>query len=110
MTGRSRKYLSDILLAIDLIIDFISEIDDFSAYQADYKTKSAVERQLVIIGEAVNNYRKESGGDINSSIQIVNFRNRLVHAYDSIDDAIVWVIINKHLPGLKIEVEKLLKS
>ena len=39
-------------------------------------------------------------------LQIVNFRNRLVHAYDSIDDAIVWVIINKHLPELKNEVEK----
>lgn len=102
--------MSDILLATNMIAEFITDIDDFSAYQPDYKTKSAVERQLVIIGEAVNNYSKESGSEIKSSLQIVNFRNRLVHAYDSIDDAIVWVIINKHLPELKIEVEKLLKS
>jgi uncharacterized protein with HEPN domain len=110
MTGRSRKYLSDILIANDLIAEFISDISDFNAYQTDKKTKSAVERQLVIIGEAVNNFRKESGSDIKSSVQIVNFRNRLVHAYDSIDDAIVWVIVIKHLPELKTEVEKLLKS
>ena len=102
--------MSDIIIASDLISEFISDISDFSAYQSDYKTKSAVERQLVIIGEAVNNFGKESGSEIKSSLQIVNFRNRLVHAYDSIDDAIVWVIINKHLPELKNEVEKLLKS
>jgi uncharacterized protein with HEPN domain len=110
MTGRSRKYLSDIIIASDLIAEFISDTSDFSTYQSDNKTKSAVERQLVIIGEAVNNFRKESGSEIKSALQIVNFRNRLVHAYDSIDDAIVWVILNKHLPDLKIEVEKLLKS
>lgn len=37
-------------------------------------------------------------------------RNRLVHAYDSIDSSIVWVIIKKHLPNLKNEVEVILKK
>lgn len=107
MTERSRKYLSDILIAIAFIEEFISDTSNFTEYQNDKKTKSAVERQLVIIGEAVNHYRKESGSDLNSSLQIINFRNRLVHAYDAIDDAIVWVIIQKHLPELKKEVNGL---
>jgi uncharacterized protein with HEPN domain len=110
MTERSRKYLSDILIAIAFIEEFISDISDFSKYQYDWKTKSAVERQLVIIGEAVNHFRKESGTDLNSSHQVINFRHRLVHAYDAIDDAIVWVIIQKHLPGLKEEVEELIQN
>jgi len=110
MTGRSRKYLSDILIAVGLIEEFISDISHFTDYHNDNKTRSAVERQLVIIGEAVNHFRKESGSNLNSSHQIINFRNRLVHAYDAIDDAIVWVIIQKHLPELKKEVEELINK
>jgi len=110
MTERSRKYLSDILIAVGLIEEFISDISSFNDYQNDNKTRSAVERQLVIIGEAVNHFRKESGSNLNSSHQIINFRNRLVHAYDVIDDAIVWVIIQKHLPELKKEVEELINK
>jgi len=110
MTERSRKYLSDILIAAGLIEDFLSDVPDFSVYQGDQKTKSAVERQLVIVGEAVNLFKKECGLELHNSTQIVNFRNRLVHAYDSIDDAIVWVIIQKYLPDLKKEVEKLLNN
>ena len=50
--------MSDILIAIELIEQFTEGVNEFSKYQADSKTKSAVERQLSIVGEAVNNYRK----------------------------------------------------
>ena len=40
--------------------------------------------------------------------KIVGFRNRLIHAYYSIDNAMVWVMIVRYLKDLKIEaVEKL---
>jgi uncharacterized protein with HEPN domain len=58
MTKKGKKYLSDILIAIELIEQFTEEVNEFSQYQSDSKTKSAVERQLSIVGEAVNNYRK----------------------------------------------------
>ncbi len=109
MTEKNLKYLSDILMAIQLIEDFTEGITDFNSYDQDRKTQSAVERQLAIIGEALNQIRKsESGILIESDKQIVALRNRLVHAYDSIDNSIVWVIISKHLTPLKIEVEKLI--
>ena len=54
MTDQGNKLLSDILQAIELIESFISDIKDFDSYVADLKTQSAVERQLGIIGEAVN--------------------------------------------------------
>lgn len=50
MTEKSRKYLFDILLAIELIEDFTSDVNDFDQYDSDRKTQSAVERQLTIIG------------------------------------------------------------
>lgn len=110
MTEKGLKYLSDILMAIALIEEFTIENSDFYAYNNDRKTQSAVERQLAIIGEALNKFRKtEPEVEIEGDKQIVAFRNRLVHAYDSIDNSIVWVIITRHLSPLKIEIEKLLK-
>ena len=108
MTEKSKKYLSDVLMAIDLILEFTIDITDFNSYENDRKTQSAVERQLVIIGEALNKFRLiESGIIIENDKQIIGFRNRLVHAYDSIDNSIVWAIINRHLEKLKVEIEAL---
>jgi len=105
---KSKKYLSDILNAIDLIEKFVVDTSDFNQYQKDLKTQSAVERQLVIIGEALNHLKKnEPNLIIENDKQIVGFRNRLVHAYDSIDNSIVWTIIQKYLIKLKIEIVEL---
>jgi uncharacterized protein with HEPN domain len=50
MTEKIKKYLFDILMAIDLVEEFTEGIEDFNNYQNDLKTQSAVERQLAIIG------------------------------------------------------------
>lgn len=82
MTEKAKKYLADILQAINLIEDFSKEITDFFEYQKDLKTKSAVERQLGIIGEAVNQFRKaEEKIELSHTRQIVDFRNRLIHSF-----------------------------
>jgi uncharacterized protein with HEPN domain len=105
MTERGKKYLSDILRAIDLIDSFIADIESFEQYQLDFKTQSAVERQLGIVGEAVNKFKQDCPDEIlENTKQIVGFRNRIIHTYDSIDNSIVWVIIKRYLPLLKEEV------
>jgi uncharacterized protein with HEPN domain len=110
MTERAKKYLFDILISIEAIEEFLTDFDFFQ-YQNDLKTKSAVERQLGIIGEAVNKLTKEDTNiELQNSREIVNFRNRIIHAYDSIDDSIVWAIRTNHLPMLKKEIEKLLNT
>lgn len=108
MMEKGKKYLSDILTAINLIEKFIADTPDFNLYQSDLKTQSAVERQLVIIGEALNKLKQtESILSIQNDKQIIAFRNRLVHAYDSIDNAIVWVIAKRQLLELKKEIQEL---
>ncbi|MEK6476452.1 HepT-like ribonuclease domain-containing protein [Catalinimonas sp. 4WD22] len=107
MTEEGRKYLSDILIAINLIEQFTKDTPDFETYQADLKTQSAIERQLAIVGEALNKFRRTVPEvNIKHAQQIIAFRNRLVHAYDSIDNAIVWAILQNHLPKLKEEIAK----
>ncbi|MCT8341220.1 DUF86 domain-containing protein [Flavobacteriaceae bacterium TK19130] len=108
MTEKSKKYLSDILMAIDLIEKFTSETPEFNQYDNDLKTQSAVERQLAIIGEALNKLKKADADiEIENDSQIIGFRNRLVHAYDSIDNSIVWAIIKRHLGNLKDEIDNM---
>jgi len=58
MTEDGKKYLADILMAIDLIEDFTRDVTDFDSYDKDLKTQSATERQLVIIGEALSKLKR----------------------------------------------------
>jgi uncharacterized protein with HEPN domain len=110
MTDQGKKYLSDILQAVDLIESFTKEISDFDNYISDLKTQSAVERQLGIIGEAVSRFEKLFPDiTLKNAHKIVGFRNRLIHAYDAIDPSIIWAIIKKHLDPLKNEIVEKLK-
>jgi uncharacterized protein with HEPN domain len=105
MTDQGNKYLSDILQSIELIESFVSDIKDFDNYISDLKTQSAVERQLGIIGEAVNKFEKlfpES--QIANARRIVGLRNRIIHTYDAVDPSIIWAIIKNHLGPLKQEI------
>jgi uncharacterized protein with HEPN domain len=90
MTIQGKKFLSDILQAIELIESFVIEIKDFDEYLTDKKTQSAVERQLGIIGEALNKFEKLfPDSQISNARKIVGFRNRLIHTYDSVDPSMV---------------------
>ena len=102
MEDRAKKYLDDILYSIGLIEDFISNTTTFNEYSDDSKTKSAVERQLGIIGEAANKFDKicqlESLENVS---QIVGLRNRIIHAYDNINDSVIWIILKKTRSEIK---------
>jgi uncharacterized protein with HEPN domain len=107
MTEKGLKYLSDIFQAIVLIEDFTKSISSYSDYVNDLKTQSAVERQLGIIGEAVNKFEILHPEEIlDNARKIVGFRNRLIHAYDAVDSSMIWAILKKHLGPLKEEVSK----
>jgi uncharacterized protein with HEPN domain len=109
MTDKEKKYLSDISNSIALIENFTGQINSFQEYQKDLKTKSAVERHLGIIGEAVNQFlRANNSNTLENASKIISLRNRLSHAYDGIDDAIIWTIVKRHISSLKAEVDALL--
>jgi uncharacterized protein with HEPN domain len=109
MSDLIRKSLSDILMSIDGIYIHLQGKKDFQWYQKSITVKRAVERELSIIGEAVNRIMKEDKDfPLTSAPQIISFRNRVIHGYDSVDDNLVWKIIIKDLPLLHEEVIKLL--
>ena len=109
MDNKVSAWLEDILRSIDEISDFLPEKRDFFEFQKDLKTKKAIERNIEIIGEAVNritNY-KNFEIKIQNARQIVGTRNRIAHEYDNISDEVIWTIIVRELPNLKEEILKL---
>ena len=104
-----QKWLYDILVSIQSINEFVGDVRVFETYESDKKTRRSVEREIMIIGEAVNRIKSiESNIQITHIQQIIAVRNRVAHAYDAVNNAMIWGIVINHLPNLKIEVENLL--
>jgi uncharacterized protein with HEPN domain len=112
MDERIEKWLYDIKSAIDEINSyFATEEKDFLQYRANIMLKRAIERDLEIIGEAINRIitRDSSFIDkISDSKAIIGLRNQVIHAYDSISDENIWAILINHLPKLKTEIDALI--
>lgn len=106
-----QTYLFDIKTSIDSIDDYLGEKRDFSAYKINKQLKRAIERELEIIGEASGRILKiDPNFPLEDARKIVDLRNWVIHGYDIIDDVIIWGIISKQLPILKLQVEILLKN
>lgn len=104
-----KTWLQDIDRSIDEINSFLPAQRDFVQFQDDLKTKKAVERNLEIIGEALNRILKRNPSiAITDSRKIVDTRNRIIHGYDSVTEDIIWLIVIKYLPKLQEEVQMFL--
>lgn len=111
MQEKIKVWLEDIEKAISEIDDFLPEPRNFSEFEKDTKTKRAVERNIEIIGEAMNRILKvEPDISISDSRKIVDTRNRIIHGYDSVSDDVIWLIAVKYLPILLKEIEEIRKE
>ena len=112
MDNEIKSLLYDILNAINEIESFyIEQNKEFAVYQVDIKTKRAVERNIEIIGEAMNRVlKKQPKITISNSRKLVDVRNRIIHGYDSVSDDIIWAILIRYLPILQTEIETLLEE
>lgn len=112
MDERILKWLYDVKLAIDEIDGYFETFEkDFYKYRGNTMLKRAIERDLEIIGEAVNRIlQRDPGfeGNISNARAIIGLRNQVIHAYDNISDENIWSILINHLPKLKIEIESLI--
>ena len=111
MQDEIKVWLEDIEQAIKELHDFVPPPYNFLEFQKDKKTKRAVERNIEIIGEAMNRILyADPNIPITNSRKIVDTRNRIIHGYDSISDDIIWLIVTKYIPILEKEVEALKQS
>lgn len=112
MDERILKWLFDIKFALDEINSYFDGKEkNFEEYQNNTMLKRAIERDLEIIGEAVNRISKKDAtfiSKISDSKAIIGLRNQVIHGYDSISDENIWAIIINHIPKLSKEIDKLI--
>ena len=111
MGNKAKKLLFDILTSINNIDNYIGKKKVFDDYENNPMLQDAVERNIEIIGEAMNKLLIiEPQINISNSRRIVDARNKIIHGYDEIENAQIWGIIINSLPILKNEVEEYLKE
>ena len=105
-------HLHDVIQAGKTIKSFLSECS-YEEYVESDLIRSAVERKFEIMGEALNRISKDDYhilAAIEDYRDIISFRNILIHGYDSIDDSIVWGVVEEDLDNLIRDAEKLIQQ
>jgi|SRR6185312_3994637 len=111
MSIEEKKLLTDIIISVSSIDEHLEGRRILEEYLKDKTKRRAVERELEIIGEAIGKLLKINPGiSISYARQIVDLRNKVIHAYDNVNHIVIWSIIMNHLPTLKSEVEQLIKE
>lgn len=114
MDERVLKWIYDIDFALDEIESYFQGKEkNFNSYRKNTMLKRAIERDLEIIGEAVNRILKRDPSyenSISDAKAIIGLRNQVIHANDSISDENIWSIVINHIPKLKKEVTKIIKE
>jgi uncharacterized protein with HEPN domain len=108
LDSRDPAALWDMLQACRNIIAFVKDKTE-EDYARDVLLRSAVERQVEIVGEAA---RRISEGFRHEHPEvpwagIVGQRNILSHGYDQVDDHRVWLVAAQHVPALALQLEAL---
>ena len=107
---RTDGTLLDIHQAGTLAVSFAAGVPDAAAFARDAKTRAAVLHQFLVIGEAV----KRLPDDFRAAHPAVpwramaGLRDVLIHAYDAIDDALVWRALTRDLPKALEHIQALL--
>ena len=113
MDEQIKTWLFDVTQSIGEIESYFTDptAKQFAAYTKDTRTKRAVERNIEIIGEAVNRIlQHDPEFKLTNAQKIIGTRNRIIHGYDSVSDETIWSIVINHLPKLKEEINELLKA
>ncbi|MFN3811841.1 MAG: DUF86 domain-containing protein [Roseateles asaccharophilus] len=112
MAPDSAKFLWDALQAAERAGRFVQG-KTFADYLQDELLRSAVERQVEVVGEALGQLRKvdpTTAATIADLPQAVGLRNVLVHAYATVNDKLVWGVVEQHLAPLCERLKALLDT
>ena len=108
---RDDATLLDIAHAARLVLDFTAGMTRVH-FDQDVKTQSAVLHQLMVIGEAAKRLSAEFRA-AHAAVPwalIAGMRDKLIHAYDEVDQAEVWKTVERDIPELLRQIEPLLAA
>ena len=110
MTREAKKRLFDARQACEALAQFVAG-RTLSDYSSDLLLRSAIERQLTIVGEALSQFARTepaAAEHIPDLRKIIGLRNRLIHGYSDVDELTVWDILHQDVPALRQTLDTLL--
>jgi uncharacterized protein with HEPN domain len=108
MSERLPKHLDDAAHAARTALRFLQGCT-LGSYRANELLRSAVERQVEIVGEACRralNDTPELSSRLPETALAVAMRNRIAHGYDTVDHAIVFETVSLRFGALLLGLEK----
>lgn len=87
-------------------------VDGRNAFMADPKTQDAVLRSFEVVGEAAKRV-SASTRDRAPSVpwrSVAGLRDKLIHHYFGVNLEIVWNVVERDVPALVVEIERLLQA
>ncbi len=104
---RLPKHLFDAITAARRAVDFTVGLDA-DTYAADVMVRSAVERQLEILGEACRRAIEEDADfrtRLPEAALAVALRNRIIHGYDKLEHSVLLDTVQRDLPSMIAALE-----
>ena len=100
----------DVLAACEEVESFFQGQKIFANFQTDILRQRAVERNVEIMGEAINQLLKQDPTIVlDNARDIIGTRNRVIHSYDNVTPEFLWSLVINHIPKLHRDVAELLK-
>ncbi len=102
-----KALLWDALVAARLVGSFAANAD-FERFDRDDMLRSAVERQLEILGEALAQLAKiapDMAAQLPDARRAIDFRNLLIHGYAVVNRQRVWAVVQNDLPKMTAAIE-----
>lgn len=112
MSDPRLKHLLDAVQAIRFAREFVGG-RSLGEYSGDAMCRSAVERQLEVLGEAFVRLQRDDPGAATRLSAVpfaIGLRNRLIHRYDGVDDGLVHACVRQDLPELESELADWLRE
>lgn len=105
-----RVYFEHILLCIEKIENYTQT--DKSLYMESTIIQDAVVRNLQVLAESTQRISdKVKANYPDTEWQAISgFRNILVHDYLGLDLKLIWSVVEKRLPPLRLKIEKMLED
>ena len=104
-------YIEDMLEFGEKVLSYTDGLNE-AAFLADSLTYEATLLNILLIGEAARHIPhdvREAYLDIPWNA-IIGTRNRVIHGYRQVDQAILWSIIQDAIPDLIPQLQKLLED
>lgn len=112
MRPESYAHVWDALQAVRALRQFTQGVSE-EDYLSDLMLSSAVERQIEILGEALNRVRKsdqQAADQIPDIHRIIGMRNIIAHGYGSVDGQLVWVAATTRIVVLETILAEMLQD